>query len=365
MTVPSAENETGAVPACRLASRSSGRPPPSALPLKLLQRAHERGVRNLDQPRGGPVHLDDEKKRAREQRCGEDQRDRHDRVARRPIAEPDEDRGEPGDQRGDERRRDGAARGVDRHPAIPLDLAKDVAPVVPDRKLLFVGDLERPDHHACVVERILGGWIRFEEIGFAKNVLNIVDQVPADHVSLRTEIAHVPVEQDDFRRESMDVAGVGLEGLLGGVQHQAEDHRRHQNEDVDRTPDDDLRFVGDMPGRNPDADEPADRNGPEQADQGRDRYDRIRNEVPHAARHPPVSPPPWRTPARHRRRAADVSASSASAARRVRFTGSLRLLGAARPRSPTVSSGEAGSLRDRTKPSPIGLSPTSSCVWIS
>src|SRR5262245_52928845 len=61
--------------------------------------------------------------------------------------------------------------------------------------------------------------------------------MPAGVLGFRAQRPHSSIQQDELSRERTNVAVVGFEGVLGRIQHQSENQRRHHDKEVGHEPD--------------------------------------------------------------------------------------------------------------------------------
>ena len=81
---------------------------------------------------------------------------------------------------------------------------------------------------------------------------------------------HGPIQQNDFGRQGVNIAIVGLEGRLGRVQHEAESDRRRDEEDIGGLADDLERAFRQFPDGQADIADSAGVSGADQAQERRD-----------------------------------------------------------------------------------------------
>src|SRR5262249_8488116 len=61
--------------------------------------------------------------------------------------------------------------------------------------------------------------------------------MPTGVLGFRAQRPHSSIQQDELSRQRTNVAVVGLEGVLGRIQHQSENQRRHHDEEIGHQPD--------------------------------------------------------------------------------------------------------------------------------
>src|SRR5262245_48424083 len=61
--------------------------------------------------------------------------------------------------------------------------------------------------------------------------------MPAGVLGFRAQRPHSSIQQDELGRERTNVAVVGFEGVLGRIQHQSDNQRRHHDKEVGHEPD--------------------------------------------------------------------------------------------------------------------------------
>ena len=212
------------------------------------KRPAQRSVGNLDGPGERPVHVEHEIEGGRDEQRGDSERCRHDAVVGRAISETAEDQGQPGDQHGDDRFWNIPFRLLYDGPALLDETLILLAGVDKNRLVVAVRRLDRGKGVAERVQQVAGrirlaghAVVRPERTG--DRFLDIGGQLSARIDPAEAVVAQGAVENDHVGGEGVDVAVDAGIGVLRRIDHQAEDQRRHHDEDVGDQAHDRVRIV--------------------------------------------------------------------------------------------------------------------------